>query len=126
MKKNILCKINIFKNLILSVFILVITPSFVFASSDFNLGGLESPLKGTESLSVFISKILEIVVKVGTPVVVIAIIYSGFLFVKAQGNETEIESAKKTFFWVVIGAATILGASVLGGMIGSTIKSIGA
>ena len=63
-------------------------------------------------------------VEVGAYVAVIFIIYSGFLFVKAQGNPTEIETAKKTFFYTIIGVMILLGASAIAKAVGNTIRAI--
>ena len=56
------------------------------------------------------AKIAEMVAKVGLPIVVIMLIWSGFLFVSAGGNEEKLKSAKSTFFWAVIGGLVVVGA----------------
>ncbi|NVN97491.1 hypothetical protein HXX01_04690, partial [Candidatus Nomurabacteria bacterium] len=45
-------------------------------------------------LSSFIKAVVEIVLVVGIPLLALAIIYAGFLFVKAQGNSEELTKAK--------------------------------
>ena len=54
--------------------------------------------------------IAQIAAKIGLPVVAVFLIYAGFLFVSARGNEEQIGRAKKTFFWALIGAAIVIGA----------------
>jgi heme/copper-type cytochrome/quinol oxidase subunit 2 len=73
-----------------------------------------------------IKSILDFVVKIGAVVVVFYIIYAGFLFVTAQGNEEKISSAKKAFLWTVIGALILLGAMTLSGVVCNTANQLGA
>ncbi|MEK7581756.1 MAG: hypothetical protein AAB488_00270 [Patescibacteria group bacterium] len=87
-------------------------------------GELCNPLTGVDNLGDLAVKILDAVVKVGGYVAVIFIIYSGFLFVKAQGNPTELENAKKTFFYTIIGVMILLGAKAISIGVAQTIKAI--
>ena len=41
---------------------------------------------------------------------VVAVVYAGFLYITAFGEEGKVESAKKILMWVVIGIIMILGA----------------
>ena len=66
----------------------------------------------------------NIVLPIGSVVVVIMIIYSGFLFVTARGNESKLESAKHILLYVVIGTAVLLGAVVIASAIKGTIQQI--
>ena len=72
----------------------------------------------------FVKAILEVVLKIGIPVAAMFIIYSGFLFVKAQGNEAELTKAKNAFTYAVIGTAILLGSWLLAKGIESTINSL--
>lgn len=72
----------------------------------------------------FIKAIINIVLTVGVPIVVLAIIYAGFLFVTAQGNEEKLKTAKKTFLYTIIGAAILLGAFVIANAIRGTVEEI--
>jgi Type IV secretion system pilin len=54
----------------------------------------------------------------------IYIIWTGFLFVKAQGNPKELETAKKSFMNAIIGMAIILGAWGIAVVISNTINQI--
>jgi hypothetical protein len=90
---------------------------------------LDPPLKSINgkdaTLESFIGAILnDIVLPIGAVVVVIFIIYSGFLFVTAQGNETKLEKAKTTFLWTVIGAAVLLGSWAIAQVIKTTIDQL--
>jgi len=88
-------------------------------------GKLTNPLGGIDTLWDFIAVILKIVAQIGFPIAVLAIVYTGFLFVKAQGNEAELATAKKAFFWTVIGTLVLLGAEAIGFAISGTIGAFG-
>jgi len=85
---------------------------------------LQNPLKDISSFGDLIAAILDIVVKIGMPIAVLFIIYSGFLFVTAQGSEEKLKKAKTSLLYTVLGTAILLGASVLANAIGSTIESL--
>jgi hypothetical protein len=90
--------------------ILISTTAIInFGMARFALADLKNPLK-SDTFAELVGNIAEIVAYVGLPVAVIAIIYAGFLFVTARGNEEQIKTAKKAFFWSIIGTALILGA----------------
>ncbi len=76
-------------------------------------------------LRVIITTILGYITKVGAMVAVVAFIYVGFVFVKAQGKPEEIKKAKGMFFWTVIGVAILLGANLLAQLVWGTISSLG-
>ena len=82
-----------------------------------------NPLK-FESLADFLNALLNVIIIIGIPVVTLAIIFAGFLFITAQGNETKVSTAKNIFFWVVIGALLILGAKALAVAIEGTVKDL--
>jgi len=54
----------------------------------------------------------------------LAIIYTGFLFVEAQGSPEKITKAKKALTYTIIGAAILLGAFVIADAIGKTVDEI--
>ena len=86
--------------------------------------GLENPLQ-INTLAEFVKKILDIVITIGIPIIALFIIYSGFLFVKAQGDPKELETAKATFLWTVVGAAILLASWILAQAICKTVLELG-
>ncbi|MBI4086552.1 hypothetical protein HY416_01065 [Candidatus Kaiserbacteria bacterium] len=52
------------------------------------------------------------------------IMYSGFLYVTAQGKPDQITKATKAFTWTIIGAVIVLGAQVLLTIITNTVHSL--
>lgn len=87
--------------------------------------GISNPLKGSDSLQGFVKVVLEnIVLPIGSVVIVFMIIYSGFLFVTARGNESKLETAKHTLLYVIIGAAVLLGSVAISKVIDGTLCEI--
>ena len=72
----------------------------------------------------FILVILQGVIKIGIPVIALAIIYSGFLFVSAQGNSEKLKTAKNAILYSLIGAAILLGSWAIAQLISDTVLSI--
>lgn len=84
---------------------------------------IPNPLGETSTFYDLILEITDIVLKIGYPIAVIFIIYSGLLFVTARGSEEKITTARKTFLWAILGTAILLGATVLAEAIKATIES---
>ena len=84
---------------------------------------LENPIKYS-NFSDFVAGVTQTAVKVLLPFVVLAFIYSGFLFVKAQGNEEELVEAKKAIKWSIVGAFILFGAWGFAEIIKTTISTI--
>lgn len=76
-----------------------------------------------------IGGLVEVVVafflRLGSVVVVFMIIYSGFLFVKAQGNDAELSKAKNTLLMTIIGGVILLGARVIAEVVKNTAEGLG-
>lgn len=103
----------------------------LFFSFSFNIvfavpsGRLQNPLKDEfTSIPDFLAALLDVVITIAIPIIVIMIIYSGFLFIKAQGKPEDIVTARKAITWTLIGAAIILGASLLSYAISGTVDEI--
>lgn len=94
-----------------------------FVGNNSQFSKLKNPIKSS-TIQEFVRNILEGVLKVGIPLVALAIIYSGFLFVTALGNPGKIEEAKKTLTNTIIGAALLLGAWGLSELIVETVKKL--
>ncbi len=86
----------------------------------------DSPLQILKfgSIRDFILAIIDLAVRVGWPLMVLAIIWTGFLFVKAQGNEGKISEAKNAARYTAIGIAIILGATLIKEILEATIKEL--
>ena len=67
----------------------------------------------------------DIILPVGGVLAVLAFIYSGFLYVTAQGKEAQIATAHKALLYTSIGTAVLLGSWVLANVICQTIGQLG-
>ncbi len=74
----------------------------------------------------FLLALVDIVFLFGMPIIVLFIIYGGFLFVTAGDNEAQITKARKTILWTLVGAAVLIGAKVIAMAIEATVLSLGA
>ncbi len=105
---------------------LFLLPVLTFADGSTHSGGsvtLPNPLGGTvNSLGDFVTVILNnIVLPIGSVIIVFMIIYSGFLFVTARGDTGQIDDAKHIFKYVVIGSAILLGSVAIAAAINGTL-----
>ena len=107
------------------IFIFMFAMPVFFVGADIGITGISNPLGDKyDTIPKFIEAIINIVLVVGIPILVLAIIYAGFLFVKAQGNSGELEIAKRTLLYTVIGGVLLLGAFVIANAIGKTVEDI--
>ena len=67
---------------------------------------------------------LEIFQAIMIPVLVMAIIYTGYLFATAGDNEKQQSEAKHAFLWTLVGAAIILGALIIAELVRSTVVGL--
>lgn len=82
---------------------------------------------GVDNIFDFIELVFNaVIIPIGGIVVALGIIWSGFLFVKAQGNPSQLEEAKRAFFWSFIGAMVLLGSWALAMGIKETVDRIRA
>lgn len=101
-------------------------PYFAFAQGPTDTclpGEICNPI-AAGSLSGLLIAILGIARDIGFIVGIFFIIYAGFLFVTAQGNEEKLKKAKNAFLWSVIGMAILLGAQIFANAIQETISNL--
>lgn len=79
---------------------------------------------GAKTINDLIATILQGALRIGIPLLALAIIYSGFLFVAAQGKAEKLETAKKSLTYTIIGAAILLGAWALAQLITNTVIAL--
>src|SRR3989338_9223202 len=102
-------------------------PGGTFPSNP-SAGKLVNPLgpDGIDSIPGFIEVLLEGVLKIGIPIVALAVIFSGFLFVFARGNSEKLTKAKDALLYTLIGAAILLGSWAIAEMIRATVTGVGS
>ncbi|MCI0597844.1 hypothetical protein L0Y34_02130 [Candidatus Parcubacteria bacterium] len=87
-------------------------------------GALENPLQNHGSLQELLLTFLEGVVMLGAIALLLALVYVGFLFVKARGNEQELKDARRALVWTVIGGLILLGAEGIALILEATALSL--
>ena len=84
---------------------------------------IKNPI-GAETIQQLIIQITSAMVLVMSPVIVLMLIYSGFLFVQGANDPDTLKKAKTTLLYTVIGAAMILGAKGIALAIQATIVQL--
>ncbi len=77
-----------------------------------------------KTLEGLIIQITNAMVLLMSPVIIIMLIYSGFLFVQGANDPKVLDKAKSTLKYTIIGAAIILGAKGLALVIQSTVNQL--
>lgn len=88
------------------------------------VGQIPNPLGANSSLQSFFTGITDIAIQMGAIVSGLAIMYGGFLYATAGGDEEKISKAYKTITWSLVGTAVLLGAHVIMLAIQGTITSL--
>ncbi|MFA6295842.1 MAG: pilin [Patescibacteria group bacterium] len=83
---------------------------------------IKNPLTGIETPADLIKKIINYVLGFVGAIAVLIIIYSGFVYMTSRGNEKQIESAKNSLTYAIIGLVVIF-ASVI--IVNAVISAIG-
>ena len=101
----------------------IIFAPFLKVLADCAPGTVCNPIS-VNNVNDFVKTLLIGAIKIGIPIVALAIIYSGFLFVSAQGNSKEIETAKKSLMYSLIGAAILIGSWAIAQLISNTVLAL--
>lgn len=120
-------KKNLYKLFLLSyIFFVPFSQLYASGACDETAGKICNPLSGNiDSIPEFIEVLLEGVLKVGIPLIALAVIYCGFLFVAARGNSEKLKKAKDALLYTLIGAAILLGSLAIAKLISSTVDALG-
>lgn len=84
---------------------------------------LTNPLNAG-SLPELLNVVLEAVISIGTIILVLALVWVGFLFVFAQGSEEKIRDARNALLWTVVGGLVLLGAQAISTVIEATVGAL--
>lgn len=93
---------------------MLFSATLIIASSAYALE-IQNPIAPTSSFPQLITNIAEAVRIIAMPLAIAAIIFVGFKLTvaAARGDEKGLGEAKKMLWWVLLGTAIIIGASVL-------------
>ena len=89
------------------------TPQFNFE--------VRSPLGEIDTAEEIIVAVLNALVIIAIPIIVLMIIYAGFLYITARGNAEQLRTATTALTYATIGGVLIIGAVAITGIIGSTV-----
>ncbi len=114
-----------YKSMLVAGFVMMVLVSvgIVSAAPGDGSAGVTNPIKAN-TIQDLIFQLADIVLTIAVPVSAILLIYSGFLFVMARGNESEVTKAKETFLWTVVGIAVLFGARFLSEIVRGTINQL--
>ncbi len=101
----------------LPLYTFIMLPRLALAASFDNpltVGSIESLFRG----------ILAVVLVFAVPIIVFFIVYAGFLYVTARGNEQAITQANKALFFALVGGLLVLGAYVFLDIIANLVDSV--
>ena len=107
------------------VFLLFAAPLFVFAQNKGIAYKVENFIKFDKVEDLLVG-ILNIFIVIAVPIIILFIIYAGFLYVTARGNAQQIEQATRAFTYAVIGGVIILGAVALSEVIKNVVDAFKA
>lgn len=79
---------------------------------------------GISTIPELLLALVDLVFLVGVPIIVLFIIYSGFLFVTGGDNEAQTKKARFVFTWTMVGALVLLGAKAIALAIKNTVLSL--
>ncbi|HVM58898.1 MAG TPA: TrbC/VirB2 family protein [Candidatus Paceibacterota bacterium] len=101
------------------------TGQTIGSSGNTNSVGLYNPLSSGSSLESFVLNLLDLITNVIGPIIVVfMVVYVGFLYVTARGNESKISAAHDAFLWTVVGALILLGAKAIALAIEATVQGL--
>lgn len=76
----------------------------------------KNPL-ASSSIEELLVAILRVLIIIATPIVIMFIVYAGFLYVTAQGNAQQVQQATRALTYAIIGGVIIIGAVAIAGII---------
>jgi hypothetical protein len=86
-------------------------------------GTLCNPLK-VNSIEQLVLTIIDVILVFLLPVIILYIMYAGYLFVTAQGNPGEITRARNALLTALIGGVIVLGARAILDVVKGTINAV--
>lgn len=87
---------------------------------------IDNPIPNVSSVSSLVETAMEIVMKIGIPLLVLMVVYSGALYLFAQGNPNKIKEAHDALTYTLIGGVILLASWGIMQMIYSALISVTA
>jgi Type IV secretion system pilin len=86
-------------------------------------GQLCNPLSSPD-IQTFLLRIIDVLLVFALPIIIFFIMYSGYLFVTARGDQGQITTARTALTWSVVGGVIILGARLIISVIQGTVAAL--
>ena len=77
-----------------------------------------------DSFNSLISAFIKGIVAVSTPIIILILVYAGFQFVVAQGNQEKLQQAKRNLLWVFVGIMIVVSLTIIKNIISDTSKKL--
>ncbi|QQR65381.1 hypothetical protein IPH92_02270 [Candidatus Kaiserbacteria bacterium] len=84
---------------------------------------LTNPLS-SKTIPEFLLKIIDILLVFALPLIILYIMYAGYLFVTAQGNPGKVTEARTALLWAVVGGVIVLAAKIIVDVIQQTARAL--
>ena len=84
---------------------------------------LTNPIN-SQTIPEFLLKIIDILLVFALPLIILYIMYAGYLFVTAQGNPGKVTEARTALLWAVVGGVIVLGAKIIVDVIQGTANAL--
>ena len=94
-------------------------PHAVFADEGVLINWIKS-----KTIPEFLLKIIDILLVFALPLIILYIMYAGYLFVTAQGNPGKVTEARTALLWAVVGGVIVLGAKIIVDVIQGTAAAL--
>ena len=89
---------------------LILCLGFGFYALSYSFG---NPISEIQTINDLINEIIKFLFNLAIVICPIIIVYAGFLYITAAGNQQKIATAQKTLIWALIGLAVVLLASAV-------------
>lgn len=86
---------------------------------------IQNPLGNETTIYDIANALLGILMVFAVPIILFFIVWAGFLYVTAGGDQAQITKATKALMYAVIGGVIVLGAQVLLAVITNTVNVMG-
>ena len=95
-----------------NIFFGILNKALAAGSGETTGGGFRNPLnctgEGTACFLDLLKKVIGYLITIGAPIVVIMVLYGGFLILTAGDSPEKVQGGRKTIQWAAIGYAIIL------------------
>jgi TRAP-type C4-dicarboxylate transport system permease small subunit len=78
---------------------------------------------GINSLEDLLLALLNVLIVIAIPIVVLFIIYAGFMYVTARGNAEQTQQATRTLTYAIVGGVMIIGAVAISEILANVVDS---